>query len=81
MYHYLKNLSATQQVGALFIIVFGLLLLASMAAVLLSLRELGDDEAAAQRHSDLRNFEGVLKTSWFMVLVFWIGWLAEALLN
>ncbi|WP_296443316.1 phosphatidate cytidylyltransferase [Rhodoferax sp. UBA5149] len=76
MYHYLKNLSASEQVGALFVIVFGLLLLASIAAVLLSLREWGDDEAAAQRYSDLRNFEGVLKTSWFMVLVFWIGWLA-----
>ena len=76
MYQTLKNLTATEQVGALFILVFGLLLLASIAAVLLSLREFDDAEVAAQRRSDLHNFEGVLRTSWFMVLVFWIGWLA-----
>ena len=29
MYYLLKNLTATQQIGALFIIVFGLLLIAS----------------------------------------------------
>ena len=76
MYQTLKNLTATEQVGALFILVFGLLLLASIAAVLLSLREFDDAEVAEQRRSDLHNFEGVLRTSWFMVLVFWIGWLA-----
>ncbi len=76
MYQTLKNLTATEQVGALFFLVFGLLLLASIAAVLLSLREFDDAEVAEQRRSDLHNFEGVLRTSWFMVLVFWIGWLA-----
>ncbi|MDO8450174.1 MAG: phosphatidate cytidylyltransferase [Rhodoferax sp.] len=76
MYHYLKNLSATEQVGALFIIVFGLLLLASIAAVLMSLREFDETEASSQRRNDLHNFEGVLRTSWFMVFVFWIGWLS-----
>ena len=33
MYFYLKNLTATQQIGALFLIVFGLLLLASVVAL------------------------------------------------
>jgi phosphatidate cytidylyltransferase len=74
MYQALKQLTASQQVGALFLIVFGILLLASVGAVFLSLRE-GDDPSA-QHHSDLRNFEGVLKTSWLMVGVFWLGWLA-----
>ena len=36
MYQLLKNLSPTQQVGALFFTVFGVLLLASVAAFLLS---------------------------------------------
>lgn len=76
MYQSLKNLTASQQVGALFLIVFGLLLLASITAVFLSLHE-GDDSAASdQRRADLHNFEGVLRTSWFMALVFWIGWLS-----
>jgi len=74
MYQALKQLTATEQVGALFLIVFGILLLASMLAVFWSLRE--SDEATLQHQSDLRNFEGVLKTSWLMVGVFWLGWLA-----
>ena len=75
-YQLLKNLTANQQVGALFVIVFGVLLLASVMAFLLSLRN-DDDEAKAQRrHHDLRNFEGVLSTSWMMALVFWLGWVS-----
>ena len=76
MYQALKNLSATQQVGALFTIVFGILLLASVVGVLLSMRELGDSHRAEQQRGDLRNFEGVLRTSWLVMLVFWVGWLA-----
>ena len=76
MYQPLKNLTASQQVGALFFIVFGLLLLASITAVILSLRENDDSAASDQRRADLHNFEGVLRTSWFMALVFWVGWLS-----
>jgi phosphatidate cytidylyltransferase len=76
MYQFLKNLTASQQVGALFLILFGLLLLASVTAVVLSLREGDDSTASDQRRADLHNFEGVLRTSWFMALVFWIGWLS-----
>jgi phosphatidate cytidylyltransferase len=76
MYQSLKNLSASQQVGALFLIVFGLLLLASVTAVVLSLRDGDDSVASDQRRADLHNFEGVLRTSWFMALVFWVGWLS-----
>ncbi|MFZ4479405.1 MAG: phosphatidate cytidylyltransferase [Rhodoferax sp.] len=76
MYQFLKHLNATQQVGALFTIVFGILLLASGVAVLLSMRELGDSDRAERQRSDLRNFEGVLQTSWLVMLVFWVGWLA-----
>jgi phosphatidate cytidylyltransferase len=76
MYQFLKNLNATQQVGALFTLVFGLLLLASVAAVLLSLREFGDTRRAEQQRSDLSNLEGLLRTSWLLILVFWVGWLA-----
>jgi phosphatidate cytidylyltransferase len=76
MYQPLKNLTASEQVGALFFIVFGLLLLASITAVILSLRESDDSAASDQRRADLHNFEGVLRTSWFMALVFWVGWLS-----
>lgn len=76
MYQFLKNLSATQQVGALFVIVFGILLLASVLVVLLSVREFGENERAEQQRGELRNFEGVLRNAWLIVLVFWVSWLA-----
>jgi phosphatidate cytidylyltransferase len=75
-YQSLKNLTTNQQVGALFIIVFGVLLIASIAAFLLSLRSYDDEAKAQRRHHDLRNFEGVLSTSWMMALVFWLGWVS-----
>jgi len=79
MYFYLKNLGPTQQVGALFIIVFGLLLLSSIVAFVMSLRDYGDDEAGDRRRRELKNLDGVIRTSWFMVFVFWVGWLSGPL--
>ncbi len=76
MHRYLKQLTAGQQIGALFVIVFGILLLASIVAVFLSMREgkqTADWESGA---GDYNNFDGILRTSWFMMLVFWLGWLA-----
>ena len=74
MYFYLKNLTATQQVGALFVIVFGLLLLASVATFLMSVHDHADDAVAQRRHQNIKSLDGILRTSWLMVLVFWIGW-------
>ncbi len=76
MYYTLKNLSPTQQVGALFVIVFGLLLLASVVSMVLSLREHADDARSEQRRQDLKNVTGVLRTSWLMAFIFWIGWVS-----
>ena len=76
IYQSLKNLSANQQVGALFLIVFGVLILASVVTFLLSLKYYGDDAHGQRRHHDLRNLEGVVSTSWMMALVFWIGWMS-----
>ncbi len=78
MYQFLKNLSTNQQIGAMFTLVFGLLLLSVIGAFLLSLRELDDSPRAQRRRSDLNNFEGLLRTSWLIMLVFWVGWLAGA---
>ncbi|MDH4451065.1 MAG: phosphatidate cytidylyltransferase [Rhodoferax sp.] len=79
MYFYLKNLDATEQIGALFVIVFGLLLLASMVAFAMSLQEFDDDEAGERKRAERKNFSGVVRTSWFMVMVFWVGWLSGPL--
>ena len=75
MYFYLKNLSPTQQIGALFVLVFGLLLLASVSAFAFSIKEFADDKAAEQRRANLQNINGMIRNSWVMVLVFWVGWM------
>ena len=76
MYFFLKNMTPTQQVGALFVLVFGLLLLASATAFILSIRDHGDDAHAERWRRELKDVDGILRTSWFMVLVFWVGWVA-----
>ena len=75
MYQLLKQLNVNQQIGALFTIVFGLLLLVSVAAVFLSMREFGDSHRAEQQRTELDNLEGLLRTSWLVMLVFWVGWM------
>ncbi|MDZ4128574.1 MAG: phosphatidate cytidylyltransferase, partial [Hydrogenophaga sp.] len=72
---FLRSLTPEQQVSLLFVGVFGLLVLASVGAVLLSLRERhppSDEEArrALRRHDN----RALLRTSWVMAWVFWIGW-------
>jgi phosphatidate cytidylyltransferase len=72
---FLRSLTPTQQVAALFFIVFGVLTIASVTAFLLTFRQRG----VARKESwqaQLRHFRGLLGTSWFMVVVFWIGWAA-----
>jgi phosphatidate cytidylyltransferase len=76
MYQTLKNLSATQQVGALFVIVFGLLMLASVVLFMLSMREHEDAQAAQTHSDDIANLSQLLKTSWLLIFVFWVAWLA-----
>jgi phosphatidate cytidylyltransferase len=76
MYQTLKNLTATQQVGALFIIVFGLLLIASVVVFLLSMREADDASAPHRRRSDIVSLSKLLRTSWLLIFVFWIAWLS-----
>ena len=75
LYDTLRGLSPYQQVGALFIGVFGILVLVSVSAFLLTFRarENAQDEARQER---LEDFRKLLSTSWFMVVVFWIGWIA-----
>lgn len=77
MRSFLRGLSPDQQVGLLFALLFGALLLATVAGVLLSLRERRHaDEATGGRTTRLQDFQTLLRNSWLMALVFWIGWAA-----
>ena len=73
-YDALRNLPPSQQVGALFLLVFGILVLVSVGAFLLSFRTPQDARDEAW-HEGLRDFRKLLSTSWFMVVVFWIAWI------
>lgn len=73
MNQFLRSLTPAQQVGALFIAVFGILLLASLASFLLALRErrTAHDDT---RDAELQDFRELLARSWAMVVLFWVAW-------
>ena len=73
MNQFLRSLTPTQQVAALFITVFGILIIVSVTAFLLTFREQADAHDEAW-HAELKNFRKLLGTSWFMVVVFWMAW-------
>jgi phosphatidate cytidylyltransferase len=76
MTSFLRSLSAEQQVSLLFVVLFGLLTLASGAAVLLSLRERRQSEVDERQHHRLQDYTTLLRNSWLMTLVFWLAWAA-----
>ena len=76
MYQALKNLSASQQIGALFVLVFGLLMVAGVAVFLYSMREFDDHDAAQRHRNNTDDLSRLLRTSWIMIFVFWLAWMA-----
>ncbi|AMO22237.1 phosphatidate cytidylyltransferase [Ramlibacter solisilvae] len=72
MNQFLRNLTPSQQVAALFLFVFGILAIASISAFLASFRQRDHDEAWQAELKDLRQ---LLRTSWFMAILFWIAWI------
>lgn len=73
---FLRGLSPSEQVGLLFVVVFGMLLMASAWALVWSIRERGDESQGDASQQALRDFNALLRTSWLMVTVFWVGWAA-----
>ncbi len=74
---FLRSLSLNQQIGLLFVLLFGLLALASVAMLLLSLRErrLNEEPHASRLQHGCDNRD-LLRVSWIMATVFWVGWAA-----
>ncbi|MCG2595345.1 phosphatidate cytidylyltransferase [Ramlibacter sp. XY19] len=70
---YLRSLNSSEQVAALFLVVFGLLVVASVSAFLLTFRQSENAHDAAW-HAELADFRRLLGMSWFMVVVFWLAW-------
>lgn len=74
MNHFLRSLSGSQQVAALFLLVFGVLSLASATLLLVSLRERDDGAFKAAFGSNLNDLRRVMKNTWFMAATFWLSW-------
>ena len=72
---FLRSLSTTEQIGALFLVVFGVLALITLWAVVRGLREAHHDGTGAQaRKMAARQLRALLQTSWAMATVFWVSW-------
>jgi phosphatidate cytidylyltransferase len=69
----LKALTVEQQVALLFVILFGLLLIATVLAVMVSVREL----APVQRERHQR-YKRDLSAVWISAAVFWLAWISGA---
>ncbi len=67
----LRDWSVTQQVALLFVVLFGLLLLASAAATVWSLREQGEHFAERKER-----VERDLRALWIGAVVFWLAWMS-----
>ena len=68
---FMLSLRPSQQVGLLFVLLFGLLTVVSIYAFVATLRERPEGDPRIQM---LQEFNGVLQTSWVMATVFWVGW-------
>jgi phosphatidate cytidylyltransferase len=71
---FLRNLTPTQQVAALFLIVFGVLTVVSIGTLLVGFRERRNAAHGEAWLREFVDFRVLLRTTWFMVVVFWIGW-------
>jgi phosphatidate cytidylyltransferase len=71
---FLRQLSPTQQVATLFLLVFGVLTLVSVATLLMGLRERRNAARGEAWQREFDDFRALLRTTWIMAVVFWIGW-------
>ena len=70
---FLQSLTATQQVGLLFLILFGGLMLVSAVAVFLAMRE-----KSPQDDHGLTKFAADVRALWVGAVVFWLAWVSGA---
>ncbi len=74
---FLRSLNPDQQVGLLFVCLFGMLSVASVLTLVWSLRDRpGSADSGHHRAVSLREVRSLLRTSWVMALVFWVAWAA-----
>jgi len=72
----LRNLEVSQQVGLLFVGLFGLLTLASLVSFGLSVRDRGAAEQAL-----FERFQRELRAVWVAAVLFWVAWASGAFVS
>ncbi|WP_216074738.1 hypothetical protein, partial [Acinetobacter baumannii] len=79
MVAWLKQLSASEQVALLFVVLFGFLLLLTVGLFLNSLRERENEDA--QRASELAwaRVRRDLRAAWIGGCMFWVAWISGPL--
>src|SRR3954468_761060 len=70
---FLQSLTATQQIGLLFLILFGGLMLVSAAAVFVAMRDKSE-----QNDHGVTKFAADLRATWVGAVVFWLAWVSGA---
>ncbi|HWP20969.1 MAG TPA: phosphatidate cytidylyltransferase [Burkholderiaceae bacterium] len=76
MFKMLRGWSANEQIALLFVIVFGLLALATAVGALMNLR--AEDDAGRARADRFGRF---LRRTWVMATIFWIAWASGPLVS
>ena len=73
---FIKSLNPHQQVGLLFVIVFGLLAIATVITVIRTFRvtQLDKDLPLMDDMVQSHPYHALLKTSWLIVVIFWLSW-------
>lgn len=73
---FIKSLNSQQQVGLLFVIVFGLLAIATVVTVIRSIRfaQLLKNQVDTDDFVYSHPYQALLKTSWLIVIIFWLSW-------
>ena len=73
---FIKSLSPQEQIGFLFVLVFGLLALATVMSVMRTIRfsQLLKNQAETDDLVQLHPYQTLLKTSWLIAIIFWLSW-------
>jgi phosphatidate cytidylyltransferase len=72
----LRNLSIEEQVGLLFVVLFGMLMLVTAVTIARSVREL-PPESQERRERFVRD----LRATWLGAVLFWVAWISGALVS
>ncbi len=73
---FLRNLSVSQQIGLLFVALFGVLVIVTALAFSRTLRERSDEQLVAHEQ-----FKRDLRAIWIGAVLFWVAWIAGGIVS